>query len=412
MQGKAIWGDGPPFPPDPGAAPPLNYKEAARDKSGDKTDSSEYDAWVKRLTKIALRPWKVKDDENLRPMVPAEEEALAAWIMGALVLDAPPAFLVCTHRLTHRVAFLDFFETYLEGELVAIVPPQVRMPKHVAERTLLAQLAVAEKENTPGHIQTCNLIRQVKRANYNGATRRLTFVVKDTLLADSWHHKSIQFRGTYLKLLSASKLEEEDMQMEVDNVAPHDGEQLRYQVRVLTHCMPVTEVKQVLGTSTECKVMSVTRHSVGRSDAYNSNYFLVVFDSDTCPPQLKGVTHIEAGNHSLYLHHFQQHSRIPCFNCYNPEHSRTKCPRASGEIESAHHRTFGSKVHPSKKVTNLTLKHMETVDRLEFVEEKANDLDAVLTKVKAPADLKPLLVKLSSDKNSSPPPLSQPQIKS
>jgi len=398
-------GELPPSPPDPGVASPLNFKEAVRDKSSGKGGDDELDEWVKRLTKIAERPWKVKDDDNLRPMVPAEEEALVAWIMGALVLDAPPAFLVCTHSLSHRVAFLDFFETYLEGMLVAIIPPHVRMPKHVAERTLLAQLAVSEKENTTGHIQTCNLIRQVKRADYNDATRRLTFVVKDTLLADSWHHKSIQFRGTNLKLLSTSKLEEEDMQMDVDNKVPHDGELLRYQVRVLTHGIPVSEVKQVIGMSTDCKVMSFTRQTVRRSDAYDSNYFLVVFDSDTCPTQLKGVTHIEAGNHSLYLHHFQQHSRIPCFNCYSPDHSRTKCPRAAGEIQQARHRTFALKVHPSKKVTNLTFKHMETAERLGYVEGRAKDLDAIMAKAKAAADKNPLLVKLSSDKNvPSPPP--------
>uniref|UniRef100_K3XD02 Peptidase M13 N-terminal domain-containing protein n=1 Tax=Globisporangium ultimum (strain ATCC 200006 / CBS 805.95 / DAOM BR144) TaxID=431595 RepID=K3XD02_GLOUD len=74
-------GELPPSPPDPGVASPLNFKEAVRDKSSDKHGDDEFDEWVKRLTKIAERPWKVKDDENLRPMVPAEEEALAAWAM-------------------------------------------------------------------------------------------------------------------------------------------------------------------------------------------------------------------------------------------------------------------------------------------------------------------------------------------
>uniref|UniRef100_K3WJL1 Uncharacterized protein n=1 Tax=Globisporangium ultimum (strain ATCC 200006 / CBS 805.95 / DAOM BR144) TaxID=431595 RepID=K3WJL1_GLOUD len=136
----------PPSPPDPGVASPLNFKEAVRDKSSDKHGDDEFDEWVKRHTKIAERPWKVKDDENLRLMVPAEEEALAAWAMGALVLDAPPAFLVCTHTFAQRVAFLNFFEAHLEGVIAAVIPPHVRMPKHVAEKTLLAQLAISEKD--------------------------------------------------------------------------------------------------------------------------------------------------------------------------------------------------------------------------------------------------------------------------
>src|SRR5688572_11030369 len=66
-------GELPPSPPDPGVASLLNFKETVRGKSSDKHGNGGLDEWVKRLTKIAERPWKVKDDDSLRPMVPARK---------------------------------------------------------------------------------------------------------------------------------------------------------------------------------------------------------------------------------------------------------------------------------------------------------------------------------------------------
>ena len=65
---------------------------------------------------------------------------MAAWMMGSIVLPSLPHFLVCTHPQATRVAMFDFFEAYLEGQVVAFVPPYVRMPHHIAEKTLLLKL--------------------------------------------------------------------------------------------------------------------------------------------------------------------------------------------------------------------------------------------------------------------------------
>uniref|UniRef100_K3WHA8 Uncharacterized protein n=1 Tax=Globisporangium ultimum (strain ATCC 200006 / CBS 805.95 / DAOM BR144) TaxID=431595 RepID=K3WHA8_GLOUD len=264
-----------PQPPDPGGAnpkakattsakrsdaatAPMNFKAAV---SREDEVEKEQIAWTNRLTKIATRPWKEQANDNLHPMVKAEEEVLAAWMMDALVLDSSPAFLVCTHTRIQRLASLDYFETYLEGLLIATVPPIVRMPEHLAERTLLAQMVSSEKDNTPGHALTCSLVRQVKRANYNGATRRISIIVKNKMAADAWHRATIVYKGAKLLSLSPSKLDEEDVQMDIDNDAPHAGALLRYQVRVLTRDMSATIVEQVLGLSTDYEIISVTRQS-------------------------------------------------------------------------------------------------------------------------------------------------------
>lgn len=79
-------------------------------------------------------------------MTADEAEALDAWIMDALILDAPPSFLVCTHTLAHRVAYLHFLEEYLEGQVVAVVPTIIRMPKSIAETTIKLALIEAHPD--------------------------------------------------------------------------------------------------------------------------------------------------------------------------------------------------------------------------------------------------------------------------
>ena len=42
-------------------------------------------------------------------MVALEEESLAAWLMGRIVLPGPPALLVYTYTHVIRVAMLELF---------------------------------------------------------------------------------------------------------------------------------------------------------------------------------------------------------------------------------------------------------------------------------------------------------------
>ena len=67
------------------------------------------------LVRAATRVWTDRSDDDLRSMIPLEEEALAAWMMGAIMLQSPPGFLVCTHPRATRVAMLDFFKSTWKG---------------------------------------------------------------------------------------------------------------------------------------------------------------------------------------------------------------------------------------------------------------------------------------------------------
>ena len=98
--------------------------------------------------RISLRPSIDKADDDLRPMISVEEESFAAWMISGIVLPSPPGFLVCTHPRATRVAMLDFYGDYFEGKIIAVVPPSVRMPQHIAEKTLLQLLERRDGETS------------------------------------------------------------------------------------------------------------------------------------------------------------------------------------------------------------------------------------------------------------------------
>ncbi|KAF1328452.1 reverse transcriptase, partial [Globisporangium splendens] len=331
-------------------------------------------AWVQRLTKIATRPWKTKPDDDLRKMVPAKEKALNAWIMGALVLDAPPAFLACTHTFLQRMAYVKFFEDCLEGTVVAVVPPRILMPEHISEKTILMQLLASEPAGSAGYKNLCEWIQNVKRLYYTAATRRLTFTVKEQSIATKWHRREIKLRNEKLVLLSTAKLEEEDDRCDIDNIIPHQADVLQYQVRVVASGLGNDVVGQLIALSTECEVVSIARAPRARDGAYDSNFWVVIFNSEECPPQLKDVTHISAKGFSIFVHHHQRYSRIPCFQCFDPSHPKSKCTRAPGDCQMQFHRDFEPEIKQAKEMSKFELQHMSLEVRQKYIGNLSNSL--------------------------------------
>ena len=61
------------------------------------------------------------------------------------------------------------------------------------------------------------------------------------------------------------------------------------------------------------------------SGVYDSNFFVATFDTESCPEQLKLVTHIVTSDTDIFLHYFRHLQRVPCFTCYSPYHSSARC---------------------------------------------------------------------------------------
>ncbi|TDH67910.1 hypothetical protein CCR75_009247 [Bremia lactucae] len=78
-------------------------------------------------------------------------------MMGGIVLQTLPGFLVCTHSQITRIAMLDFLKAYLEGKVIAIASPYVRMPQHIVEKTLLLQLLECCEVQTESDVMSRDL---------------------------------------------------------------------------------------------------------------------------------------------------------------------------------------------------------------------------------------------------------------
>ena len=65
-----------------------------------------------------------------------------------------------------RVNMLEVFEAYVEGTVIAIIAPEVRISLYIAERTFFLQLLEDERESTPDALLTHELVCTAKRTRY------------------------------------------------------------------------------------------------------------------------------------------------------------------------------------------------------------------------------------------------------
>uniref|UniRef100_M4BSP5 Uncharacterized protein n=1 Tax=Hyaloperonospora arabidopsidis (strain Emoy2) TaxID=559515 RepID=M4BSP5_HYAAE len=183
---------------------------------------------------------------------------------------------------------LEYYEAYLEGNVVAIVPSSIQIPQHIAEKILLLQLLERREDQTAVEDLVCNLFKSAKLA-------------------------------------------------------------------------------------------------------YDSNYFVVSFDTATCPDQLKLVTHVSAIGASFFIHHHQEFQRVPCFTCYSPFHSSAKCVSRPGARLLDHHKKYTRQSHASNLSPGLTLAPLDVAGRLKHVSNLTSRLAPFTTKLQADARKAPLL---------------------
>ena len=129
-------------------------------------------------------------------MIQLEKEALAAFMMGGIMLQSPPRFLVCTDPRATRVVMIDFFEAYLEGKVIAIVPPYVRVPQFIAEKTLLLQLLERSEGKMESDVMSRELVKGAKRTSYDADTRRMSSLCRIKWLQRGGMQRRLSFAAS------------------------------------------------------------------------------------------------------------------------------------------------------------------------------------------------------------------------
>lgn len=136
--------------------------------------------------------------------------------------------------------------------------------------------------------------------------------------------------------------------------------------------------------------------------AYDSNFFIAVFKTATCPEALVNVTHITSGANSLFIHHHRFQPRIPCFSCYSPVHTSTRCPRKDGGKAFKYHRDFTATLASPVSVPHKVMTHMSLSDRRTHIDDNAKASAEAVARLRTAAGKKPLLAKAERDIETTP----------
>ena len=216
----------------------------------------------------------------------------------------------------------------------------------------------------------------------------------DQAAAAGWHSKVIVYRGATLQLLCPVIMEREDLPSDTTTIRPHNRGLLQYQLRVLANGVSAGTVQAILSSRVTCTVTSVTRGLPSATDAYVSNYFVVSFDTATCPDQLKLVTHVSMIGESFFIHHHREFQRVSCFNCHSPFHSSAKCASRPGARLLDHLREYTRKSHSSILLLELNFAHLDVAGRMKHVINMTDCLAASTAKLQADARKALLLQKL------------------
>ena len=131
------------------------------------------------------------------------------------------------------------------------------------------------------------------------------------------------------------------------------------------------------------------------AEVYDSNFVVATFDAVACPEQLNLVTHIATSNTEIFLHHFRHFLRAPCFTCYSPYHSSSKCGGKKGAFHVQHHLEFTGVPIAPPHVGEVTFNHLDVADRFQNVSGLAEALVATTVNLKTDGDKAPLLSKVS-----------------
>ena len=153
--------------------------------------------------------------------------------------------------------------------------------------------------------------------------------------------------------------------------------------------MAASRIQDILASSVSCAVTYITRGCFHDSEAYETNFFVATFDTVSCPEQLKLVKHIATSDTEIFLHHFRQFQRVPCFSCYSPYHLSAKCGGRKGTFQSQHHREFTGVPVAPPHVSGLTSNHLDVVGRLQNISGLVDTLVAITANLKADNDKPP-----------------------
>ncbi|GMF30992.1 unnamed protein product [Phytophthora fragariaefolia] len=168
------------------------------------------------------------------------------------------------------------------------------------------------------------------------AAQRITFDGEHTLSVVFMSHRAValwageefKLRGQSVRLLSLGTQEPD-----VHSLALLAR---KYALRILgtegIHAVPLVQPFEDI---TRVAVFDVRPPGMPDLVTPDNDYWTVIFDARSCPPELSGVSVIQFGDLELTLHQFQRHQLPSCWRCLNPNHTQARCKVPDARLTGA-----------------------------------------------------------------------------
>ncbi|OWZ22451.1 hypothetical protein PHMEG_0002847 [Phytophthora megakarya] len=130
--------------------------------------------------------------------------AMEAYVSRKLDLPAPPTFLSCTVTGLKRAALLAFHRDHVEAALIADVPANARLGKHLSHQSILREMVTGNTSDEAGRLRMKKFISAAQRVTFDGEhTLSIIFMSKAT--AAAWDGATFRLRGQQIQLNAAGE---------------------------------------------------------------------------------------------------------------------------------------------------------------------------------------------------------------
>nr|KAE8930573.1 hypothetical protein PF009_g19343 [Phytophthora fragariae] len=274
---------------------------------------------------VALATSKVHANNALRDRSKQETDTLLQYLDKTLERPHPPNFAKATLPLLQRAMLEQFHEKHCEVMLTADISPRAQLRRSMTHNSIFAQLHAANGDSAAGRSMLARLLDDVKRLHFDGL-HTLTFVFNSERIAQMYLGLAFRLNGTCIEL--------EDTTDDPDS-GTYRQARLRRQYSVRAYGVDdlgLVVLLAALGRLNGVDVVDAERSRVGASEIVDNSYFLLRFNTDTCPDMLRGVTKLTIHGRLITLHHHVIYQRLPCTRCYAPYHTTGFCKAKPGQV--------------------------------------------------------------------------------
>ncbi|GMF46551.1 unnamed protein product [Phytophthora fragariaefolia] len=148
----------------------------------------------RRHGSLATAQYPLHDDSALRGMTPAKVATTEAYVSRRLALPAPPTFLRYTVTAIKRAVLLAFHHEHVEAALIADVPVNARLGKHISRQSILCEMVTGNAQDETGKIRMKKLIKAAQRITFDGE-HTLTVVFMSRSEAKDWGGETFRLLG-------------------------------------------------------------------------------------------------------------------------------------------------------------------------------------------------------------------------